>query len=230
MKTFAQIRRDIEKAYKKQAELKNTQNTVIEEWANIADIKERVEQKRAKANEMCKLEQDIKDLGLTIQILNSNAKIALFTECLPIALEILEKYSGKAYGEKTRSKISDEMQAKTGCRLFIQQSNYSNDTKLALYPLNLSGYNIECGTSGKDRKEFLNVENKIQVVPLEDVKLYYDSNEYVENVPKRIRELKKAREKAIQAQSELEKACGNFNRLAVGSIEHIYASKYIYNF
>ena len=52
-------------------------------------------------NDIVRLEEKKKDLQITIKILNSNAKIALFNETVPVILEVLEKYKNKPYGPKT---------------------------------------------------------------------------------------------------------------------------------
>jgi len=44
------------------------------------------------------------DVVIAEKLLLNNAKIALFTEIMPIALEVFNKYSGKPYGEKTEEK------------------------------------------------------------------------------------------------------------------------------
>jgi hypothetical protein len=61
------------------------------------DIKERHEKRKTVENELVRLEEKKKDLQITIKILNSNAKIALFNDTLPIVLEVLAKYKNKPY-------------------------------------------------------------------------------------------------------------------------------------
>lgn len=229
MKTFAQIRKEIEKAYKVQNDLENRKDALVEEWSEISDIKARIEHKKTKLEELQAIDKAKTDTQLKIKILKSNAKIALFNESVPVALEILAKYKGKPYGKATAAKISEEMENRTGCRLLIGWEWYSTETKLNIYAMN-TDFNIQCGTSGKDKEEFLNNENKIQVIPLEKIGLRYTSSEYVENIPKRIQELRKARLKAARVQRELEELCSTYNRLAVGEIEYIYSEKHIYNF
>ena len=63
---------------------------------------------------------------------------------------------------------------------------------------------------------------------LNDLTIYYDSKEYIENIPKRIKELKKLYKKAYEKQQELEKICNEYNNLAVGNIKNIYKDKNIY--
>ena len=182
-------------------------------------------------NDIVKLEEKKKDLQITIKILNSNAKIALFNEITPIVLEVLEKYKNKPYGPKTEQKIRDEIKEKINCNFYISD-RYSSQ-EYHILPLNIYGnaYDIECGTKyieGKQKK--LLDDNKIQVPELNDLTLYYTSKEYIDNIPKRIRELKKLYKKAYEKQKELEKICIEYNSLAVGDIKNIYKDKNIYQY
>lgn len=68
-------------------------------------------------------------------------------------------------------------------------------------------------------------DNKIQVPELNDITLYYTSKEYIDNIPKIIKELKRLYKKAYEKQQELEKICRDYNNLAVGSIKNIYKDK-----
>ncbi len=71
-------------------------------------------------------------------------------------------------------------------------------------------------------------DNKIQVPKLNDLTLYYTSKEYIDNIPKRIKDIKRLYKKAYEKQQELEKICSEYNRLAVGTIKNIYKDKNIY--
>lgn len=71
-------------------------------------------------------------------------------------------------------------------------------------------------------------ENKIQVLNFNDLTLYYTSKEYIDNIPKRIKELKRLYKKAYEKQQELAAICSEYNNLAVGNIKNIYKDKNIY--
>lgn len=180
-------------------------------------------------NELMTLEEKKEDLQITIKILNSNAKIALYNEALPVVLEVLAKYKNKPYGPKTEQKIRDEIKEKINCSFYIS-SRYSSQ-EYHIIPLEFSNndYNIECGTKyidGKQKK--LLEDNKIQLPGLNDLTLYYSSKEYIDNIPKRIKDLKRLYKKAYEKQKELEKICSEYNSLTVGSIKNIYKDKNIY--
>ena len=229
MKKFNAIIREVKQTQQNINGLEEKAKQLRNTYLNIKDIKERHEKMRNVENELMSLEEKKKDLQITIKILNSNAKIALYNEVFPVVLEVLEKYKNKPYGPKTEQKIRDEIKEKTNCGFYISV-RYSSQ-EYHIYPLEFTNndYNIECGTkfvNGKQKK--LLDDNKIQVPELNDLTIYYSSKEYIDNIPKRIKELKKLYKKAYEKQQELEKICSEYNNLAVGSIKNIYKDKNIY--
>lgn len=229
MKKFNEIQKDIEKSYQTIKENNKKIDELVSTYSNIMDFKEKITQKRKVENEMCKLNEEIKDLTITIKILNSNAKIALFNEVMPQVLEVLAKYKNKPYGPKTEEKIRDEIKEKINCSFYI--SDRYNSQEYHIIPLEFSNndYNIECGPKyidGKQKK--LLVDNKIQVLEFNDLTIYYSSKEYIDNIPKRIKELKRLYKKAYEKQQELAALCSEYNNLAVGNIKNIYKDKHIY--
>ncbi len=229
MKKFNEIQKDIEKSYQTIKENNKKIDELASTYSNIMDFKEKITQKRKVENEMCKLNEEIKDLTITIKILNSNAKIALFNEVMPQVLEVLAKYKNKPYGPKTEEKIRDEIKEKTNCSFYISD-RYSSQ-EYHIIPLEFSGntYNIECGPQCIDgkQKKLLN-DNKIQVLELSDITIYYASKEYIDNIPKRIKDLKRLYKKAYEKQQELDALCSEYNSLAVGNIKRIYKDKHIF--
>nr|DAL95124.1 MAG TPA: hypothetical protein [Caudoviricetes sp.] len=229
MKTFNEIQKEIENTYKLINKKKEKLDQLIGTYSSIKDIKEKVKQHKAVEKDMCKLNEEIKDLTISIKILNSNAKIALYSETMPVVLEVLAKHKNKPYGPKTEQKIRDEIKEKTNCSFYI--SDRYNSQEYHIIPLEYSGntYNIECGPKfidGKQKK--LLDENKIQALEFSDITLYYTSKEYIDNIPKRIKDLKRLYKKAYEKQQELEKICSEYNSLAVGNIKNIYKDKNIY--
>lgn len=228
MKTFNEIQKDIEETYQTIKENNKKIDELVDTYSNITGFKEKIAQKRAVEKDMCKLNEEIKDLTITVKILNNNAKIALFNEVMPQALEVLAKYKNKPYGPRTEQKIKDEIKEKTNCSFYINERY--NSQEYHIIPLEFSGntYNIECGPkfeNGEQKKLLIN--NRIQVVEFEELNLYYTSKEYIENIPQRIKQLKKLYKKAVEKQKELGAVCDEFNSLAVGNIEHIYSDKRI---
>lgn len=230
MKKFTEILKDVSKAYQTIKKIDEKTEELQNTYLNIVNLKERHEKRKDVENNLVRLEEKKKDLQITIKILNSNAKIALFNEAMPIVLEVLTKYKNKPYGPKTEEKIKDEIKEKTNCSFYIS-TRYSSQS-YHIIPLEFSNnnYNIECGTKcidGKQKK--LLDENKIQVLNFNDLTLYYTSKEYIDNIPKRIKELKRLYKKAYEKQQELAAICSEYNNLAVGNIKNIYKDKNIYS-
>ena len=229
MKKFNAIIREVNQTRQKikevEEKIKELQNTYL----NIMDIKKRQEKRKTVENDIAKLEEEKTDLQITIEILNSNARIALYNETLPVVLEVLAKYKNKPYGPKTEEKIKNEIKEKTNCSFYIKRNRFIQSYNIHTIDYNCNDYNIECGTKYIDRKQKnLLDDNKIQVPELNDLTIYYSSKEYIDNIPKRIKELKKLYKKAYEKQQELEKLCSEYNSLTVGNIKNIYKDKNIY--
>ncbi len=229
MKKFNEIIKEVNKTYQKIKEVEEKTKELQNTYLTIVNLKERHEKRKTVENELVRLEEKKKDLQITIKILNSNAKIALYSETMPIVLEVLAKYKNKPYGPKTEEKIKDEIKEKTNCSFYISTRYSSQEYHIIPLEFSNNNYNIECGSKcidGKQKK--LLDENKIQVLEFNDLALYYASKEYIDNIPKRIKELKRLYKKAYEKQQELEKICSEYNNLAVGNIKNIYKDKHIY--
>ena len=225
MKKFIEISDDIKQTNEAFRVAKANEKELINSYIKLEDIECRVAKKKEVETDIAANSENIKNLDLTIKILKNNAKIALFNEVLPVALEILKKYSGKPYGEKTREKIAEEIKAATNCCLYISSHSFE------VYPMDGFGndYNISCGTKYiNEGKKPLLINNKIQLVTFDELELYYISNEYVEDVPRRVKELEAVYKEAVAKQKELEHICNRFNALAVGDIPYIYSNKTLY--
>ena len=227
MEKFVNILAEINKTREAIKTATTRENELIDHYMSMSNLKERHEAKKATENDMIKISEKKQDLQITLKILQNNAKIALFNEVMPVALEILSKYNGKPYGLKTRQKISDEVKEKTNCRFYIS-SRYGSDS-FDIYPSDKSNeYSISCETvyTNGSQKQIL-IDNKIQSVKFEEVRLYYIDSEYVTDIPQRVETLKSLYKDAVAKQEELKAICDNFNKLAVG-INHIYYDKHLY--
>ena len=227
MEKFANILAEIDKTREAIKTAKAKEDELVDHYMIMSDLKERCEAKKATENDMIKISEKKQDLQIALKILQNNAKIALFNEVMPVALEVLSKYNGKPYGTKTKQKISDEVKEKTNCRFYIS-SRYDSDS-FDIYPSDASNeYNINCGTdyTTGSKKQIL-IDNKIQPVKFEEVQPYYISREYVTDIPQRVETLKSLYKEAVAKQEELKAICDNFNKLAVG-INHIYYDERLY--
>lgn len=223
MKTYNEILKDIEKAKKALAAAQEKEKTIADKMRNESSILKRVELKKELATEIAKASEKTQDIKISIRFLNNNAKIALFNEVVPVIVATLEKYAGKPYGEKTRDAISNIIKEKTGCRCYIS-SRYTN-SEINIYP---DQYGREITTGTKDGIKIL-IDNKIQPIKAEDLKLYYINNNYFDDIPAAIKAMKKAYKKAVEAQKIVEQYCDDFNFYAVDNIEHIYKDKRLYD-
>lgn len=224
MEKFVDILAEIDKTREAIKASEAKEYELIDNYMKISDLKERHEAKKASENEIIETSEKSKDLKITLKILKNNAKLALFNEVMPVALEVLSKYNNKPYGEKTKAKINDEVKEKTNCCFYIT-SRFGSDSFNIYSDVALG--NVSCGIAYKagDNKRIL-VNNKIQPVTFEEVVPYYIDSEYITDIPQRVKDLKAAYKDAVIKQKELQAACERFNSLAVG-INHIYPSEYL---
>ena len=229
MKKFNEIIREVEQTQQEINEVEEKVNELKNTYLNIMDIKKRHEEMKAVGNDIAKIKEKKEDLRITIKLLNNNARIALYNEALPVILEVLAKYKNKPYGAKTQQKVKGEITEKANCNFYISGGYSSQEYHISPLGFNDNTYDIECGTKYIDGKQkSLLDDNKIQVPELNELTLYYTSEEYVDNIPKRTKELKRLYKKAYEKQQELEKVCSEYNSIAVGDMKHIYSGKHIY--
>lgn len=236
MKKFSEIlneikttRAAIEKATDTERELTNALYMDAATFRRLREANDpaELERRRATEKQLTENADRLRDLKLTLHLLKHNAKIALYTEAVPVALDVLKKYAGKPYGEKTREKISDEVKTRTGCRFYIS-TRYST-TEYNFYPVDVCGndYNITVGPAGGSDLQLLK-ENKIQLPALDDLHLWYIGNRYFDDIPAAIQEAKAAYDRAVRAREELEAACSAFNVYAVGGMVTLNPRETIY--
>ena len=224
MKTYNEILNDIQKTRKAIKAAEEKQENISDKIFNAPGFKEKAEIRKEHANELNKISEKIIDLNITIKLLKNNARVALFNELKPVIAEVLSKYNGKPYGEKTRDKISTEINERAGVRCYIV-AEYLHSQQINIYT-GSNDFNITLGYPGNSELKFL-VDNKIQPTEPEQFELYYISRVYFEDIPGAIKEMKKAYKKAVEKQKELETICNEFNFFAVDGIDRIYKDKYI---
>ena len=234
MKTYAAIIKEIEKAKKS---ITNTAEEnyhyIIEEHRaalrsgkteNRADFM--TEYKTAEAEYIDEKERNA-DIQLKIEILKDNAKQAIKNELIPVIAEIWNKYEGKPHGEKTAKKISDELKAATG--YYIHIGNRYDDARITIYirgvVSDLELYPIWNGI----KQPAIDSDNKIVRIIPENFKIYC-CGEYVENVNKHIKELKKAHAKAKELEKAFNDAVTEYNKLTRGRIERANAREGVKNY
>lgn len=226
MKKFTEILVDIRKV---EAELETVkqckENLKKDIYDNIIKgfTKERAEHEK----EMTANAEKLSELTLALHILRNNAKIAIYNEVVPIAVETFNKYVGKPYGEKTKNKICNEIAKKTHFRCYIR-SRYSMQN-LEIVPIDFYNYSYGISVGTHQSLETFLIDNKIQKIVFEDLELWYTENKYIEHIQEHVLDLKAAYAQALHARKELENACEKFNTLVVGDIKRIHADDRYYN-
>lgn len=175
-------------------------------------------------------EKALHTLQIEHELMRHNAKIALFHDVMPVAVEVWQKYAGKAYGPKTENKIMDEIQQKTGARVCVA-TRYEQE-EITIFPDGLRGYNITCGlcmTSDKKGHLRLLVDNKITPQPLEAFSIWYEKTTYFDDIPAAVEQMKKLYADVVEKKRELEHACSLFNAYAVDGIASVYRHTNIYD-
>lgn len=100
-----------------------------------------IEERKAAHAAMMKRTEDAANELATLEIENKirhdNLRRMIYDATLPAILDILKRWNGKPYGEKTKAKISDEMKTRFNCALYFSNT-YGG--KIDLVPLNREGY------------------------------------------------------------------------------------------
>lgn len=231
MKTFKEVMKDIESTFDMINKSKENEKRLEAEWMKETDLMKRHGTRKGLETEWSKAEETTRDLYLTVRLLQNNARIALFHDVMPVLLEVLAKYKGKPYGEKTREKIAKEVEERTGARAYIG-TKYNQD-EISIYSARGYGntYSITAGTKyNAETKEYnrILIDNKIQVLPIECFEVWYIRPEYFEDISAAVTEMKELYSKAYSMQKELDSICSAFNKYAVEGIESIYCNKTIY--
>lgn len=225
MKTFKEIMEDIKHTNKQLEESKATEKELTDKFMLKYDRAKRKETYKDHLTDLKKVEETTKNLSLTVKFLQNNARIALFNDVMPVLLDILSKYKGKPYGEKTREKIAKELEERIGARAYIG-TRYDTD-EIRIYPSNSFGntYTITVGTKPN---EHILIDNKIQILPIESFSIWYINKRYFEDIQAAIVEMETLYNKAYSMQKELDSVCSAFNKYTVEGISNIYCDKRIY--
>lgn len=236
MMKFTEIMEAIKSLNTEVQEAENTQKAEIERYFATFEglnIKERIAQKKENPEaetehlqRIAETQKTITNGKLKLKLMQNNARISLFNEVMPITLEVLQKYNGKAHGEKTSQKIRDEIKEKTNCYVYMNSSSFR------IVPCDTVGntYNVECGTRYiEGNKKPLLINNKINVVSMEDLEVYYINRTYFEDLDTTVAELKRIYEEAKKKQEELKELCSQFNKLSVEGIKDLNHTEYSFN-
>ena len=192
----------------------------------IAQKKENPEAEAEHSQRIAETQEAITNGKLKLKLMQNNARISLFNGVMPIVLEVLQKYNGKAHGEKTSQKIREEIKEKTDCFVYV----YSDSFRIVPCGTVGNTYNVECGTKYENgNKKKVLIDNKINVVTMEDLELFYINRTYFDDLESTVAELKRIHAEAKQKQEELKTLCSQFNKLSVEGIHDLSHTEYSFN-
>lgn len=227
----------IEKEIHAKAEEINTLEKAIETKADeisfkgmtFAEIKEytKDEEKQAKRKEiddqLIEMEKQRKISVIELEILKNNYVLSVVNTDLPKAVAIVNKYAGKSYGPVTADKIKEEVEKETAFRLFsIERGDTRGDS--FRFWLSVIGKPFNAGGSYKKELSLRDDDNKITVCDsLENVKVYFIKNTYIDSPRKAAVKMLKLKEKAEKQLKELKDTVDQYNQLCRGDIKTLYA-------
>ena len=181
-------------------------NKIEENKKSISDYSEKLKQ-LSKGGHCIEEHNEVADIGIEARIrgienniLYDNARIALYEEVMPKALEVWNKYVGKPYGEKTKEKIKNEVKDATGCWLYAYSDefqicpDYKTDSRIYYF---FGSRDVYARPVKYGEIDFLK-DNKIQHVELEEIRLTY-CNAFVTNTHEESEELYKEIEECQKA-------------------------------
>ena len=210
MKTLNEIREERQTNAAKIAELNEKTERAVNSWRTKEPVPEDFATLGAEL-------ATAKKIGL---ILKNNYNYRLAADVLPALVEILKKYNGKKYGEKTQEKMREEFKAMTGCGLYLKRFTFSQKCS------NAHIYEMRDGYKQGEEIEFftanayiINDDNIIQAQPADAFKLY-DCREYIENPAERVAELAEKKKELDELRNAFNKAVDAYNALTVNGIDH----------
>ena len=175
---------------------------------------------------MANAEQENKRDKIRAEILRENLKAAAFETVKPYIFELLEKYEGKAYGEKTARKITDE--ARDACGFYVYFAEEYGSAKIRITEAGSycnNDANITITAQGFDIFGG-ELKNRLRA-PLESekaaFKIAYERARYTEpeQIDARIDEIITAQEEARRAQEAYNAAIDKYNAVIAGKMESL---------
>lgn len=171
---------------------------------------------------------------LKLEILKDNLAQIIFHENIAKICEIWNKYEGKPYGEKTKEKITSEIEQATGIRARIySQYDYTHIDLSGGVVFDFFGYRgLQAGAiyeQDQPKQDCLDANNKILKIDPSKNKLYY-FGEYVANVEDHALEIIRLHEKARQAEKAFEDAISEYNHARRGKMQQASRSEGVKRF
>jgi hypothetical protein len=182
--------------------------------------------KEATLEEITRAGEELRVLKLVKKIRHDNLRRLVYEAALPVLLEILNRWNGKPYGEKTKAKINAEMKERTGIAAYLS-GGYGED--VTLVPLNAEGYSdyqfspkdFDIYTRWRDGERPRVLEgNRINGALTMDDFYLSDGREFVENPEARAVEILEGFSDLLKKVEALEVEVRRFNDLLPSGVEH----------
>ena len=180
----------------------------------------------AMMKEITEAAEELQPLEIELKIRHDNTRRMIYNATLPAVLDIMKKWNGKPYGEKTKQKISDEMKTRFNCALYLS-NQYGG--KIDIVPLNNEGYtnynfkysdfDIYTRYSKDGHQPHILNDNKINgEITAEDLRLS-DCPDIVSDPAVRAAEILAQFAELKRKQEQLEHEISAFNNLLPSTIE-----------
>lgn len=144
----------------------------------------------------------------------NNSRAAFVAEFLTTLENLLKKYAGKPYGDKTRDKIAQEFLTLTGARLYIQRERAA-----AHFPA-VGVDSIEFYARKDNAPALFLIDNKINPLKAEEIRAAY-IDEFREDIPAAVENLIQKRAEIIAKAQELKTLCDEYNAHTVGNLPRL---------
>ena len=208
MKNYKEILNDLiklrereEKTHDKMLDLDFAHDRENAAWLrDYNKVKELREKAAANKEEVAKLSAKCQEYRIIREIMRDNLRYSLAVAGLEVLKEIMRKYDGKAYGEKTAQKIFDEMKSH-GLTVFFERSFCSVASNL----IEINYFNDRGFTSDYKNKGKIYVDHDTPFID-KDNKINYQAFEVATVKGSYCEELTKRAKAIIKAKSKLEKA------------------------
>lgn len=233
MKTIKAIQKDISKNWKRQTAINEeierlsfkTETRRAAQAGNYNECKRLHEEADKNAEKITALCDELTALKFAAPILRENLKAATVAGCLDALREIMPKYDGKQYGEKTAEKIREELK-KLGFSAWFAGylcDNGKTRIEITLFDGKYHGSNEAATVYCKHDQSngeipFITGANTINAAAFDNLHNYY---KYVENVPRQVRAIRKAIEAHRKASKAAYQTQTALNELLSRDLNHV---------
>ena len=175
--------------------------------------------------EIAKAQKAKNDAGAKIMLLKHNLYISVCVHVLPVIFSELEKFGGKQYGEKTKTKINNTVKEKTGFGFSI-----ASGKMIDLYCYSYGYHTINCYPQSEQQQDvqIITDDNKIDVSSVSGFAVPISGGiDYIFNIQERIEQIETAYAEMVKAQTALEAAKRMYSAFSVDGMPYAY-DRHIY--